>query len=226
MSSPQFNLLPAIKLDFIRVQTTRRRIVIIASLVAAISFAILLIMLFSVEVVQRQQLNNASKSITSTTSSIQSQPQILQVLTVQNQLVTLVNLHANKHITSRVFDYLSQLTPNGVNLSRLSIDYSTNSMIIDGTADSATSVNQFVDTLKFTNYKLGDNPQAKTAFPSVVESSFNIGTSNVSYSLNVQFDPILFSNNQKDSSGNTVAPSLQVPNQITTRSQLFTQGGQ
>ncbi len=84
-------------------------------------------------------------------NNIQSQPQITRVLTVQNQLKTLVTLHENKHVTSRVFDYLSQVTPPNANLARLSIDYGLNIITIDATADSAATVNKFVDTLKFTN---------------------------------------------------------------------------
>jgi len=220
MASVQFNLLPEIKMDYIRAQGTRNKITAAAVLISAVSLAILIVMILSVEVVQRKQLNDAAKQITSTSTNIKNEPQILKILTVQNQLQTLVSLHADKHITSRVFDYLSQVTPPNVSLGRLSIDYETNTMTIDGQADTAASVNKFIDTLKFTNYTVGDDSTTKTAFPSVIENNFSISAADVSYSLDVQFAPDLFSNNLHNSSGVSVAPKLQVPNQTTTRSAL------
>lgn len=225
MSGVQFNLLPSVKLDYIKAQSTRSRVTAIASVVCGIAVFILIVIILFVEVVQKKQLNDASTQISTASKAIQSQTDITKILTVQNQLTTLSNLHSNKHITSRVFDDLVQITPAGVNLSRLSLDYTKNIITIDGTADSATSVNKFVDTLKFTNYTIGSDSTNHTAFTSVVESNFNISSTTVSYSLNVTFDPNLFANNIKDSTGAFVAPKLVVPNQTTTRSSLFS-GGQ
>ena len=220
MSTVQFNLLPSVKLDYIRATTTRNRVTQLAIVVSAASLALLLVMVVFVEAIQKKQLSDAAGQITSTTNTIQSQPEITKILTVQNQLTTLVTLHSQKHITSRLFDYLVQLTPATVNLSRLSIDNSKNTIAIDGTADSAASVNQFADTLKFTQFTIGKDTTTHPAFSSVVVSNFNISTSNVSYSLSLNFDPDLFSNNLKDSSGTLAAPTLVVPNQTTTRSAL------
>lgn len=215
----QLNLLPAVKLEYIKIQTIRNRISRVAFLASAISLGILIVMIFSVEIIQKKQLSDGNKQITAAINNIQSQPQITRVLTVQNQLKTLVTLHESKHVTSRVFDYLSQVTPPNANLARLSIDYGLSTITIDGTADSAATVNKFVDTLKFTKYTVGSDSTALSAFPSVVETNFNISSSTVSYSLNVQFDPSLFSNKLKNGD-QTATPKLQVPTQATTRSTL------
>lgn len=225
MAGVQFNLLPSVKLDYIKTLNTRKRVTKISLLVSGVSLALLLVMLLTVQGVQRKQLSDASGKINAAINDIQSEPEITKILTVQNQLVTLSDLHASKHITSRVFDYLSQVTPAGVSLSRLSIDYARDAITIDGTADTATSVNKFVDTLKFTKYSLGKDPAQSTAFSSVIESNFNIGSTSVTYSLTVTFDPNLFANNVKDSTGTVVVPTLVVPTQTTTRSSIFS-GGQ
>jgi hypothetical protein len=86
-------------------------------------------------------------------------------------------------------------------------------MQISGTADSQQATNTFIDTLKFTTYKVNDQDQAKSAFPSVVETSFGVSATGSSYGLTVQFDPILFSNNL-----NGKTPVLTVPKKTTTRS--------
>lgn len=225
MSGVQFNLLPSVKLDYIKAQNTRSRVTTISAVVCGIALFILVIVILFVEVVQKQQLSSSSSQITTAVKNIQSQTDITKILTIQNQLTTLSNLHSQKHVTSRVFDDLIQITPTGVNLSRLTMDYTKNTIAIDGTADSAASVNKFVDTLKFTKYTVGSDSASRTAFSSVVETSFNISSSSVSYSLNVTFDPNLFANNLKDNAGKATTATLVVPNQTTTRSSLFS-GGQ
>ncbi len=218
MSRVQFNLLPDAKLAAVKSGRSRSLLVTIAVFIAAISAAIFLVLLGITSVVQKKQLSDADKAIATQTAKLQSMNGLDKMITVQNQLTTLVDLHKNKHISSRVFSYLPQVTPTQVSLGRLAMDFKANTMQIDGTADSQKSVNTFIDTLKFTTYIVNSSDSPKSAFPSVVESSFSIGTKNVSYSLSVIFDPTLFSNNVLDSQGHTKAPSLQVPKLTTTRS--------
>ncbi len=95
-------------------------------------------------------------------------------------------------------------------------------MIFTGTAKDIEGINTFVDTLKFTTYRVGTE-EAKKAFPEVVLSSFsrNEGTSN--YQITVKYDPVIFDN--------TKEVDFIVPKTVTTRSQtekpaaLFEQGG-
>ncbi len=218
MSRVQFNLLPDAKLAAVKSGRSRNLLVTIALLIAAISAAIFLVLLGITSVVQKKQLSDADKAIATQTAKLQSMNGLDKMITVQNQLTTLVDLHKNKHISSRIFSYLPQVTPTQVSLGRLAMDFKANTMQIDGTADSQKSVNTFIDTLKFTTYIVNSGDSPKSAFPSVVESSFSIGTKNVSYSINVIFDPTLFSNNVLDSRGHAKAPSLQVPKLTTTRS--------
>ncbi|MEX2006749.1 MAG: PilN domain-containing protein [Candidatus Saccharimonadales bacterium] len=213
MSAVQFNLLPDIKLKYVQAQRTKNKVVSLSILISAVALGIFLLLLAYTGAVQRKQLSDADKNIAAKTTELKAIPEIEKVLTVQNQLQTLSTLHADKHVTSRVFDYLSQVTPAQVSLSRLSLDFATNVMMVEGSANSQASVNQFIDTLKFTKYKVGEAGQEGTAFPSVIESSFSIVPPNVSYSLTVSFDPELFIGSQG-------APTLQVPSRITTHSSL------
>lgn len=218
MSRAQFNLLPDTKLAAVKSSQSRNLLVSIALVVSAASAAVFLILLGITSIVQKKQLSNADKTIATATAKLQSMSGLDKIITVQNQLGTLVDLHKNKHISSRIFSYLPEVTPTQVSLGHLSMDFKSNVMQIDGTALDQKSVNVFIDTLKFTTYIVNSGDSPKSAFPSVVESSFSIGTKNVSYSLNVTFDPTLFSNNILDSQGHPKAPSLQVPKLTTTRS--------
>jgi len=224
----QFNLIPDVKRQSLQSQVLKAKIRTIAYGAAASAIGLLLILAIWVYAVQKSLLSSSAKQIASATANIKTEPELAKALTVQNQLYTLADLHANKHISSRVFGYLTQLTPAGVSITQLSIDYAANSIQLAGIADNATSVNQFIDTLKFAKYTVGDGP-ATTAFSSVVESSFTIGAQNVSYAITANFDPQLFSNGLKDASGSPTAPKLQVNSQITTRStdsSVFSSGGQ
>jgi Tfp pilus assembly protein PilN len=224
MSKVQFNLLPDVKLDFIKAQTTKRTVISIAFIVSAVALAIFLILLVTVDVVQKKQLNDADAQVKDKTQQLQKVDGLDKALTIQNQLKTLADLHKQKHINSRIFDYLPQITPTNVNVSKIDIDYETSTMSIHGLADSQPSVNTFIDTLKFTKYRIGNETSNHTAFSSVVESNFALSPSGVTFGLNLSFDPKLFSNDLGDKDGNPQTPKLEVPQLTTTRSVLESSG--
>lgn len=219
MSRIQINLLPDIKMQTIKQQRARGLVTSVATLATLASAALFLIMLLTVYGVQRQQLSSAEKGLNAAKSQLENTPNLTKILTVQNQLAALSGLHQNKHISSRVFKYLTEVTPSNAQVGRVSIDFKTNSLQLDGTANNHHTVNTFVDTLKFTKFKIGANPE-RPAFTSVVESSFGISSVGASYTLEMSFDPQLFSNTVLDARGRPVMPVLSVPKTTTTRSIL------
>jgi len=211
MNRIEFNLLPDLKMEVVKTTRARKTIVSIAFLASAASLTILVLLLFTVYIVQNKQLSDASNDIETANETLKNTSGLVQILTVQNQLKTLPGLHQNKHISSRLFVYLPQVTPTNVSIGSLSLDLAANTMQISGTAESQHAVNTFIDTLKFTKYTIANDGTAKDAFPIVIESNFALSGAQVSYTLDAQFDPALFSNNQ-------AAPTLQVPSLTTTRS--------
>lgn len=214
----QFNLLPDVKQQYIESERTRRTVATIAFLVTAISVAIFAIMLSVVYGVNKVQLKNADNGIKTYQNQLNQIPNLGKILTVQNQLASLLSLHQQKHASSRLFTigdnkpgYLTELTPTNVSLGQVQVDFVANTMQISGTADSQKTINTFVDTLKFTTYQVDGKDTGKNAFPSVIESSFGIDQKGANYGLTIQFDPALFNN-----SSNT---TLKVPDGlVTTRS--------
>lgn len=212
MSAVQFNLLPDLKLNYVKSQRTRNIVLTNAIIITVASFSIFLIMMFTVNVVQKRQLSGADNEVSKATQELKQVKNIEEVLTVQNQLKTLSQLHSDKYISSRIFAYLPQITPTNAKVGNLSLDFVEGTLQLDGTANSQHTVNTFIDTLKFTTFKSADTD--RRAFPSVVLSSFSINQGNVSYSLAIKFEPELFSNTLKE------APKLTVPQLTTTRSAL------
>ncbi len=217
MANIQFNLLPDVKVQADKAKHLRQLIYTVATLITAASLGIFIIMLLSVGVIQKKQMNDAGKSLDSTNSQFKGKDNLGQIITINNQLQTLVGLHQNKNISSRIFGYLAQVTPTNVSLGKLDVDFGADTMTITGNADSQKTVNTFVDTLKLTTYSVGSGDSAHTAFPSVVESGFAINPTNVSYTIDLEFDPRLFANNLLDSQGNPQAPQLTVPKLSSTK---------
>lgn len=210
----QLNLLPDVKLEYLRAQRTRRLAISVSVLVAVASVG-LLVLLLIVDGVQYKHLHDLSNDITRESNQLQQQPDIGKILTVQNQLQSLSSLHNQKPAASRLFDYLNEVTPVNVSISSFHIDFTQQTASITGNADSLASVNKYVDTLKFTTYNT-DSAQNTNAFNNVVLSSFGLGGGQgaqaANYSITLSYDRNIFDITQN--------PKLTVPNQVSTRSAL------
>lgn len=210
MSSVQFNLLPDVKLEFYKAQRSKRLIVNAALLVTVSAVGILIVSFSVANIVQKKALSDADKDIKKYSNQLKTTPDLEKILTVQNQLNALPALHQQKHIISRLFTYLPLITPDKVNIGKLTLDAKANTMVITGTSDKIENVNKFADTLKFTSYTTTDSSTKTQAFKSVVLDAIGRDQTTVSYTINMEFDPTLFKGEQ------TI--TLVVPQELTTRS--------
>jgi Tfp pilus assembly protein PilN len=218
----QLNLLPDVKLKYLKAQRIRRLAIAVSILISAAAVA-LLVLLLAVELYQKHTLSDLNGDVASKTSQLQHEPHINDVLTVQNQLQSINSLHASEPATTKIFDYLNELVPTSVTVSSLSIDFGAGTINLAGNAGSINNIDQFVDTLKFTNYSTGSNTPNVPAFSDVILSSYGInnqqqaaGTPGASYSISANFAPTIFNV--------TKNVSLIIPSQITTRSSLENPG--
>jgi Tfp pilus assembly protein PilN len=215
----QFNLLPDVKMKYIKARRQKRLVMLGATIASVSTVSVMVLALLYVYVVQGSQLASLDKKIKTSTSSINTKnsqvDDINKVLTVQNQLVSLDKLHADKPLTSRIFEYLSKLTPSNIAISKIQVDGTEGSEAINiqGSTNTLESINKFVDTLKFTTFKAGEDSEEKQVFTNVVLSSFGRDKAGASYSINFSFDPIIFSSEAS-------VDSLIIPTKVTTRSEL------
>jgi Tfp pilus assembly protein PilN len=216
----QFNLLPDIKLAYIRAQRTRRLIIGIAGLTTIFS-VVLLLTLLSIDGLQRKHLADLNRDITSGTQKLASQPNVNAILTLQNQLGSLTQLHDGKPAASRLFNYLNEITPAKVSLTNLQVDFTQQAITLTGAADSLSSVTQYVNTLKLTTYNTGADSDTLPAFSNIVLSSFGLNGNSIdasqaaNYTINLNYDPTIFDITKTIGQDN----SLSVPS-VTTRAQL------
>jgi Tfp pilus assembly protein PilN len=209
----QFNLLPDIKIQYLRAKRQKHLVLLGSILVSVASVAILVILISIVFVLQKKSINDLSKDITAASSELESTPDLTKMLTVQNQLKSLTGLHDKKPEVPRLFGYITQTTPTSATISRLNVEFAKSSISISGTADTLGTVNTFVDTLKFSTYRTKNAPSTeKPAFTNVVLSAFGRDTTGAIFTINMQFDPVIFS--QKED------VTMTVPKKITTRSEI------
>ncbi len=210
----QLNLLPAVKMEYIKAQRSRR-LVLTVSVLVTIAAAALLLLLLSVSGLQKKHLSDLNKDIATESNKLQHEPQINKMLTVQNQLGSLTDLHATEPAASRVFSYLNQVTPVNVSITEFNIDFTQQTATITGTSANLADVNRYIDTLKHATFTTADSSTPQPAFNNVVLSSFSLNTDTndpaqaADYTINLSYDKTIFDNTQN--------VTLSVPQLTTTR---------
>ena len=152
----QLNLLPDVKLEYLKTERTKRKIILISSSFAGAALVILAMLFVVVSVLQKQHLSSLNKDIKTYSQKLSDTTDLNKILTIQNQLESLPGMHDQKVVASRLFSYMSQVTPNQASIASLKIDFATSTISFNGAADSLETVNKFTDTLKFTDYKTAD----------------------------------------------------------------------
>lgn len=208
----QFNLLPDIKIQYLKARHQKRLFMFISTIVIIATVVVIVLLVSFVFGVQRKSMNDLSKDIDSKGGTLSSTQDLNKILTVQNQLKALPGLHDSKAVASRLFGYVSQVTPADATIARLNINFETNALELSGSATSLEVVNVFTDTLKFTQFTTKEDSTQKQAFSEVVLSTFGRDEKTASYTINVKFDPIIFSELDE--------VTLTVPNIVTTRSEV------
>ncbi len=214
----QFNLLPDVKLNYLRAKRNRRIITIFSGFAVAGCLLIVGALFTVVNVVQQRHIANIEEDISSTAASIKSIEDFDRIITVQNQLNSIDQLHAEKPVLSRLFSYIETIIPANVNINTLELNIGTSRIELLGRTESITELNRFIDTLKFTDYVIESDDSnegdsiSERAFESVVLESFGQGDDDVSFNVSLAFNPIIFESDEEI--------SLDVQRQITTRSEL------
>ncbi len=188
----QFNLLPDIKLEYVKAQRTKYLMTFAAFVVGAVSIAVLLFALFFVNVVQRKSLSDLNTDIKAYSKQLKSVNDLSKILTVQNQLSTLTSLHDKEPVATRLFGYLTQITPAQASLTKLSVDFTQNTMSISGTAPNLDTVRVYADALKSATYMVDGSEKNTKVFNQVVLSQFGRDDKGATFTITMNFDPVIF----------------------------------
>lgn len=145
----EINLVPDVKQELIRAQRVRASVISLATLISIVAVAAVVVLGV---LIGAQALTNklADDSIASESASLAKKPDLANILTIQNQLTKLADLHKNKQNESRLFDVLvavNPASPNDVRISNLKLDPVGQTMTIEGNAANDYSA---VESLKKT----------------------------------------------------------------------------
>ncbi len=189
----QLNLLPKVKLDFVKAKRTQRLTLLAATLVSALSIGIFVI-LFITTLAQKKHSNNLSEKIKNETTQLKQIQDLNKIITIQNQLNGLPELHKSKPVATRLFNFIKKITPDKITIESFDIDFSqenAGTIKISGQADTVASINVFMDTLKFTTYKTSSNVTGDAFSDAVL--TFGISEKKVTYDITLKFNPTIFS---------------------------------
>ena len=206
----QFNLLPDVKLQYIKTRRIKRLVTLVSLAAGGASLALLALMLLTVHVVQKNHLRDVSTDIVVEMKKLTAVPDLDKILTIQNQLSSLGGLHDKKTISSRMLNYVQQVTPVKADIEKLDLDILAGTITFTGKADTLETANKYADTLKFATYATESKKTGKP-FSEVVTSITQSQAKTPLFVIVCKFDPILFSSTEK--------PTLIVPKIISTRSE-------
>lgn len=133
--SVEVNLVPDVKFEFIRAEIIRSRVTtvaILAIIAAAVAVALLSLVTFGL---QSYLVSSADKKIEEQFQIYKDYTGVNQIITIQNQLSKIDDLHQGKPISSRLFNMMiSMIDGSGqsVKISRLDFDKATSEIRIEG----------------------------------------------------------------------------------------------
>lgn len=210
------NLLPDVKKEYIKSLKTKRMIIAISFMVSG-AFIILTIIAFGyARGGLTFLLNREQGKIDSNIAKLNEKPDLAKILTVQKQLEALPGLHQEKPVTSRLFNFMSQLVPNSIALNSVKVSLEDETIEFSGESKQTDTkdINVFADMLKNAKYKYEANGEKLegSAFSSVVVEGYNISEEKTTFTISLFFDPIIF---EYDRSGIV----LEVPSITSTRSE-------
>lgn len=208
----QFNLLPDIKQEYLKAERQKHMVLFISTISAIACISLFVVLILVVDVWQKKSISDLNGDIKSYSSQLTGTKDLNKILTVQNQLNSLTALHDQKAVATRLPGYITQITPSAASISKLDVDFTQNTVSITGSADTLGTVNTYIDTLKFTTYKVSGQSSSSDAFSNVVLSAFARTSSGATYTITASFAPQIFSE-----AGDV---TLTVPQKTTTRSTI------
>ena len=197
----QFNLLPDVKLNYVKTKRLKHTIILISIIVSGVSLAILILLFTLVDVVQKNNLASLNTKINNGVSTVQATPHLNDILTLQSQLEQINTLHKNEVVANRLIGIVGQITPVNANINQVSVSFVAttgsksipNQITLTGTAPDLQTLSEFVDIMKLCTYQTSTNSTPKLAFTDVTTGNISYSpTGTTSVSITATFDPILF----------------------------------
>lgn len=219
----ELNLLPDVKQEFIRTQAQKKLIISSMVILSIISGGIIILLAFFVYVAQPGIKSLIDNDIKDKTNTLNKNKNLTRDLTIQNQLTSITQLHEDKGVYDRFFEYFTSLNPevpNNISISQATVDPPTSTITIDATAKDFHAIAVFQDTLKnagLTYIDAGSSQEQKVSlFSDILISEAGLGldsqgSQTASFKVTLIYDPNAFAWTISN-------PIVTVPNKSTTPS--------
>lgn len=223
----QINLIPDVKSEFLKTQSTRRAIQTIAFIISVAAVGLVIFAFMYVKVWQGRYTTALQNDIDDHITELQQDKDLDKVLTIRNQLDSLDRLHEDKVLSSNIAGILASITPADIIYDAITIDFDDSEISFKGDGDTTLALNRFADILKFSTYniiELGEDGQPEVvdsdikAFKEVV-SDFSLSSSDdtSSFTISAIFDEDMF---LEESIDVQVSSFCGAESCITTRSEV------
>ncbi len=243
----EINLIPNVKLELIKAQKTRSKVIAISIFVGVASLSVVAVLLAYIYMVQSIRGVFADNEIKSGSAKLAKVEDLSKVLTIQNQLTKISELNDSKKIDSRIFDILQVIIPREsagsstplIQISTISIDPESSVITIDGqTGQGYSAVEIFKKTIDGARVKYDDsdskNPLSFASDISTANTSYGEDSSGkkvLRFTMSFKYAEEIFAYSSKNASiyvvlnGNVTDSYLGVPKSIfTARATDLTEG--
>lgn len=215
------NLIPDVKLEYLKIMRIHKRVIGIASIVTISTLGLVVLLAVWVYGGQTLHKNYLTTQIENNEKKLKAVPEIDKYLTIQNQLASLTTLHEGKSDFSRLLQYLPVLTPAAPhdvkfnNIELIADAELGNTLIFQGETKDYTGLATFRDTLTNAQLKAEEGLDEKlfesvTVVTSAISQSTK-GGSVVSFRVETTYNPNAFIASVKN-------PLVTVPSKNTTQS--------
>lgn len=215
----KLNLLPDVKLEYLRTKRMQAQVISIASIVTLAAIGLVVLLAVWVYGGQTLQKNHYTGEIKKHSTELKNIKDIDKYLTIQNQLANITALHDGKNDFSRLLTYLPTLNPsapNNVTLTNVELITNElgNTLALQGEAKDYTALTTFRDTLLNAQLKYGDSEEKLFESVNVAASSLEQsvkGPQIVVFRIDTVYNPNAFLSSVKN-------PNVTVPVKTTTQS--------
>lgn len=188
----QVNLLPDVKLEYLKAQRNKNLVLGLATIVTAALLAVTILLALHVYVNQAIHTAGLQADIDSLSKEYTEITGLDEILTIDGQLRALPGLHEGKPAVSRLPELLVIVVPKDIELAEIVANFDENILRIDGQGKSTKTVNTFADILKNTFYATADSEIPLNAFSGVTFDIGIKGDEGVTFEAEMSFDPEIF----------------------------------
>ncbi len=207
----EINLVPDVKQDLIKAKQVRTLVVSGAIVVGIVAVGIVVLLALYKFGVQEIRSSVAKSDIEKGLRELKETPDLANMLTIQNQLASVSELHDQKNISSRIFELLAAVNPSAPNqVTFTSFKFDAQNTLIrmeaqtQGGYTSADVFKKMVQAVKF-DYQPSLDAKA-TELPIVSEvvlsnlsyGEDSVGTKVLRFSVDMKYSPELFAATSKN----------------------------